>query len=117
MSPVLLWTGSSLISPIRDPVGVKSTSHRFSAWREKRAKFMPPGVMVAPSCMGEPGETSKDHLGESVIFFMRSRGLPCIGLEPGSGCQCIDNLLLLQEKFAAAGSAKRLLSRPALVNL
>jgi hypothetical protein len=70
MSPVLLWTGSSGISPIRLPVAAKSTSHRCSAWREKTAKLMPSGIMVAPGCMGEPGEISKAHFGESETFFI-----------------------------------------------
>lgn len=70
MSPVLLWSGSSFISPIGVPSGVNSTNQIFWACRENTAKFIPSGIMVAPSCIGEPGAIEKRHFAESETVFM-----------------------------------------------
>jgi hypothetical protein len=39
------------------------------ACREKMAKLMPSGVIIAPSGMGEPGSIS-NFLEEGLLFFM-----------------------------------------------
>ena len=106
MSPVLLWIGSSSISPMSVPAGVKSDSHRFSACREKKAKLMPSGTMLAPSCMGEPGVISKVHFGESETFFMslqkvnttRWLGKPCNANVLASPADCKKTLFLKLKK-------------------
>jgi hypothetical protein len=77
MSPVLLWFGSSLISPMEVPAGEKSTSVTFSACLEKTAKFMPSGIMVAPGSIGEPGAISKDHFGVSETVFITLHEVAC----------------------------------------